>query len=430
MKPIHSIKRTLLLITAVFVMTSCDSRADRHEEAEGENTPEYQESGTSKKINKVNFFIENSESMFGYVRGATEFVDVLTELAQKTDLVRLNTNFDFKFINGRENPVITPIGDSARLLTNILNPRGFNVGNIMYSDLNAMFEIALANSGDKNVSILISDCIYDVGDQPNPLSAMISAGKNLRTLFIHRLEEENLQTLVVQLSSRFRGKFFPGMGGVIPDLDQQRPYYVWIFGDSDLLNKHFSETYLSRLPGYKNMARFFKADDFNIPYEVVSYNDIGSYRQNRTNLNTISAVQPDRNTNEFQFSFAVNLKSIPYPESYKVDITNYICSDNYQIIDINTANVLSPLLFKSLPFVPTHVITVKAIGSPIGTLNVELKYDFPKWIEESTVDNDRQPPVDTNTTFGLSQLIKNVKEAYMEHSPSEILAPFNIIINR
>jgi len=423
------------LVSLVFLLTlpaACHNLNDRMSKTEYEITSETASPVSNlvmpeKKLEMITFFIENSGSMFGYVRGNTEFVSVLTELAQKPDLVRLNTNFDYMFINGRA-PTVTPIGNTANLLTSRLNPAGFQVGDFGNSNLNAMFEVALANAGGNNVSILISDCIYAVGGLTNPLSAIINEGRGLRSIFIHRLEQENIQALVVQLSSRYQGRYFPGMGGVINNLDQQRPYYVWIFGDSDLLNHHFPESYFSSLPGYNNLARFFKTDEFNTSFEVVSFNDVGRYRQDRNDPNTIHSVRLDRLTNEFQFSIAIDFKSIPYPESYLLDKTNYICSDNYQIISISPATELSALIINALPFEPTHVITVKAEASPIGTLRVALKYVFPRWIEESTTDNDRHSPVDTNTTFGLHQLMQSIKEAYMEHSSSEILAPFIINI--
>jgi hypothetical protein len=267
-------------------------------------------------ISKVTFYIENSESMFGYVDSNTEFVTVLTELAQKSDLVRSNTAYDFNFINGRQLQ-ITHIGNDPGQLAALLNRNGFKKGDITNSNLNAMFERALASAGGDSISILISDGIYDVGRQSDPLNALINEGKGLRTRFIQRLMKENLQTLLVQFSSRFKGDYFPGMGGVIRNIDQQRPYYIWIFGNSDLLTKYFSEQYLRNLDGYHNMARFFVVKDFNIPYEVVAHNTLGNYRTDRRRSTCSPASLPTGIQRNFSFPLppATGKSHIPNPIS-------------------------------------------------------------------------------------------------------------------
>jgi hypothetical protein len=378
-------------------------------------------------INKVTFYIENSESMFGYVNSNTEFVSVLTELAQKSDMVRTNTAYDFNFINGRQ-PQITHIGNDPGRLAALLNRDGFRKGDVTNSNLNAMFERALTSAGGDSISILISDGIYDVGKQSDPLNALINEGKGLRTRFIQRLMKENLQTLLVQFTSRFKGDYFPGMGGVIKDIDQERPYYIWIFGNSDLLTKYFSEQYLRNLDGYNNMARFFVVKDFNIPYEVVAHNTLGTYRTDRRRSHLLTGISTDRNTKEFQFSIATSYGEVPYPESYFTDADNYTSSPNYEVTEVSTADQLSGLLFKALPFEPTHLITVKANGNPAGDLQVNLQYAFPGWIENSTTENDRSNPVDTGTTFGLKHLTQAIREAYADVSGKENIASFRITI--
>jgi hypothetical protein len=81
---------------------------------------------------------------------------------------------------------------------------------------------------------------------------------------------------------------------------------------------------------------------------------------------------------------------------------------------VSSADQLSGLLFKALPFEPTHLITVKANGNPAGELQVNLQYAFPGWIENSTTENDKSTPIDTDTTFGLKHLTQAIREAYAD----------------
>lgn len=421
-------KKLYLLILVVITFLTLPCGCNSRERNDNENNQEKSvEAPVPEKVRKATFFIENSESMFGFVSSNTEYVNVLTELAQKTDLIRGNTEFDFNFINGRHLH-ITPIGKSADDLTSRLNKNGFRCGNIKHSNLNAMFVEALTNAGHDSISILISDGIYDVGNHDDPLNALINEGKTLRTKFIQRLMNENLQTLFVQFSSNFEGDYFPGIGGKIPELNQQRPYYIWIFGNSELLTEYFSEEYLHGLDGYRNMARFFIASDFDVPYEVVAHNSLGQYMPDKREKHTIKNISLDNYTNEFQFSIAVDFDSIPYTGSYFLDSTNYNSSPNYEITELSLGTELSPLLFKALPFEPSHLITVKASGNPTGELQVNLKYAFPDWIEESTTENDLNAPVDTATTFGLKHLTQAIKEAYTDISEKEYTASFIVSI--
>ncbi len=416
---------SLNLALILFLTFGCTNRERTGRQSSGpqEQTTEVQ----PETISKVTFYIENSESTFGYVSSNTEYVAVLTELAQKTDLVKSNTAFDFNFINGM-GPQVTHIGNSADMLKERLNPDGFRTGQITHSNLNGMFEQALASAGGDSISILISDGIYDVGKQPQPLNALINEGRSLRTRFIQRLMKENLQTLLVQFSSQFKGDYFPGMGGVIRGIDQQRPYYIWIFGNSDLLTSNFSEQYLRGLEGYENMARFFVISDFDIPYEVVAHNTSGMYKTDRRRKHVLTDISPDRNTKTFQFSIATNFKEVPYPASYFTDAGNYTSSPNYHVTEVSEGKVLSGLLYDALPFEPSHLITVKAAGNPAGELQVNLQYSFPGWIEESTTEDDSSAPVDTASTFGLKHLTRAIREAYTDISEKENIASFTITI--
>jgi len=96
---------------------------------------------------KVIFFIENSGSMFGYVNQPNEFKNSLVGLAYLPEFDKAVKSF--YFINGTSNPLknsgirITHLGNDPELFKNKLNLKSFNSGDVRFSDLNKMFEIAL-----------------------------------------------------------------------------------------------------------------------------------------------------------------------------------------------------------------------------------------------------------------------------------------------
>ena len=61
-----------------------------------------------------------------------------------------------------------------------------------------MFGIALDSANGNQISVLVSDCIYDVGEETDPLTALKTEIQKTQQAFRTRLENENIQTLVIK----------------------------------------------------------------------------------------------------------------------------------------------------------------------------------------------------------------------------------------
>lgn len=368
------------------------------------------------QIQKVTFYLENSASMFGYVNGHTEYVNVITELARKAIFAQENTAREFYFINGGEEIQITPIGNEASSLENRLNPSGFNVGMIKESNLNKMFQIALNKAVGDSISILISDGIYDVGDS-NPITEIELKSRETRSKFIERLSAVDFQTILIKLNSSFKGDYYFTSIKGIEKLDQKRPYYIWIFGKSELLNKYFPEEYITKkLKGYKADIRFLKFDQNNIQYQPISTNSIGRFRFDHRDHHKLTNAQTDRHDLGFAFSIAVDFSSLPFSDSYYASIDNYEISNNFKIISIEE-NVED--IFEVIDFKPTHILNVHTDGSPYGNLEINLKNVIPSWIEASNIDDDSNIRGDTLHTIGFKYLSAGITEAYQHFATSD-----------
>ena len=329
-------------LTILSGCTGCNNRSERLNETktkeksntEEQNTLNNDSDNSERKISKAVFFIENSESMFGYVSGFTEYVDVISELAEKPKFAEEKTQREFYFINGGDILKVTPIGNNPAVLKKKLNTTGFNCGDKTKSNLNSMFQKALEKARKDTISILISDAIYDLGKPNAPMNALATEGRETRSRFIERLGDGDLQTIMIKLYSHFDGNYFPVNGGRIP-IKQTRPYYIWIFGETELLNRYFPEEYIKSLKGYADMARFIKFDELNIPYQAVSQNIIGRFKFDKISKNKLKDVKSDRNGQGFQFSFATDFSSLPYSDSYFQTTNNYSCSDdNYAVTSV------------------------------------------------------------------------------------------------
>lgn len=366
------------------------------------------------KISKATFFLENSGSMFGYVNGITEYVQVVSELSHKSEFVIDNVVTEFNFING-DNIVITPLGKDPDVLKSKLNSVGYNVGNTKKSNLNGMFQKALLSAGNGNISILISDGIYDVGNSNNPLSALSIEGQATKAKFIDRLKKSNIQTLLIKLNSDFKGNYCFASKVGSQNINHKRPYYIWIFGESQLLNKYFPEEYFSaKLKGYENYARFVNPENNSFSFQVVPNNKIGSFKFDSKNKNLLLDAKPAP-SGQFQFTVAVDFSSLPFSEQYLTSPSNYTVNSNYIIVSIKrpSSAIHGP------PFNTSHLITLSTKTNPYGFLNLSLKNIVPPWIASTNSDNESNINNDIQHTFGLKILTDGISQAYQDIAKSK-----------
>lgn len=441
MKLFRLLSLGILCINIIFI--SCKGRNENSniDPIEDENiieAPKYD------NIRHVSMYLENSGSMFGYVNGATSFVNAVNDLAQYPNLVKDGVNFTYYLISGEKDYEIEedslrtyPIGNSAEVFSSKLTVSGFHRPSSGKSDLKNMFEIALKKAKEDSISILVSDGIYDVGGEENPLTALDTEGQNTRSKFIQRLNSDDIETLIIKLESNFRGLYHPSNVtdpmGTSRQINHTRPYYIWIFGNRELLVKYFPENRLEKLMGFLDMARFRKISSHNLPYICIGYKNVGFkliYKEE-------NIFKLDRNyTDSYEFYLAVDYSKTNLPSNYLTTPENYKSTDGYIVSEIipikDPPNIdLKPYL-NILEFIPTHIIKVSSeTPQPlIGEQIIRLKNILPKWINETNLENDYPLDGNTNQTFGFSTLITGINEAYIEMSDTPYFAQFTINIKK
>ncbi len=433
------IKYGILPLVIILIAISC-KRDNRSTETplDVEDPP-----ATFSKISHVTFYIENSGSMEGYVNGATEFVEVVNKLAQYPGLIPDDVSFSYNMVSGKASPLanekklkVYDIGNDASILKSSLTKAGLKKPTSGRSDLNEMFKIALNKAKADSISILISDGIYDVGGSVNPLNSLITEVQSTTTNFIQRLKKDNIETLLIKLESDFDGLYHPANvndpSGKSVSIKQKRPYYIWIFGNSYLLNKSFPENELRELNGYVDIARFRKLTNQSIPYEATGYKILGFKPDSGNEENNSYELYKNVMDSSF-FNIAVNYSDLKISSNYLTTVNNYNSSSNYAVVKIvevepNPPNDLKPYL-QNLPFKATHIISISTKNPPeTGKITISLKNIVPDWIEESSVDNDYPFNGSTTQTFGFKTLIGGIEEAYEEMSSTENLTQFNILI--
>ncbi|MFZ0282612.1 MAG: hypothetical protein WAL29_13260 [Bacteroidales bacterium] len=377
---------------------------------------------------KVIFFIENSGSMFGYVNQANEFKNSLVGLAYLPEFDR--TEKSFYFINGTSNPVknsrinISYIGDDPDLFKNKLDQKSFNTGDVRFSDLNKMFEIALDSAEGNRISVLVSDCIYDVGAEKDPLTALKIEIQKTQQSFRNKLGNNNIQTLIIKAYSRFDGLYhYASKGGSERIQNEERPFYIIFFGKTRLLNKVLTEqSVASKIEGPFETARFFLNDEKEIFYQIVpSIGLKGDFKPDFKDKHKLINARPLKN--EFQFAIATDFRSLPFSDRYLTSTANYECPySNFNVVKVEK-------ITKSIPGVEgTHLITVFTDKNPVGNLEIVLKNLTPAWVMETDTDNEDN--IDSSHTFGFRQLIDAIGEAYEYKNSGKNPATFKIQISK
>lgn len=428
----NTIRFFVIILLITFSSAGCknsdnrDIRSGKSRSAENEIVPVKKEEDAV--LEKVTFFIENSGSMLGYVNQANEFKNSLVGLAYLPEFDKADKSF--YFINGtsdlskKSGIQINFIGNDPDNLKNKLDPASFKIGDNRFSDLNKMFEIALDSAEGNQISILVSDCIYDVGNDDDPLTALKIEIQKTQQAFRKRLENENIQTLFIKTNSRFNGLYYyASKKGHENLVNAERPFYAIFFGKTELLNKLLTEQNIaSKIEGPFETARFFVNDEKVIPYQIVpSLDHIGSFKLDFKNKSKLTDAKPFKNA--FQFTFSADFSPLPFSDSYLTSISSYDCLySNYRVAKIEK------ILKKHTGVEGTHLITVFTDKNPLGDLEIVLKNVTPGWILETDIDNENE--IDNIHTYGFKSLTDAVSKAYEYKNKGNNPAIFKIAITK
>lgn len=385
---------------------------------------------TLKKPSKIQLFVENSGSIIGgtqgsdggYVNGNTEYVEALTDIAQLPAFITQSIPVEISFVNGKQPITVTPIGNS---FGNRLNKTGMNVGQTGNSDLNEMFQLVLDQARDGVIDILVSDGIYDIGT--GDANALTIKGKDTRTAFLNRLSnsKDNLQTLIVKMSSQFKGKYCYATRTGSIQINQKRPYYIWIIGDCDMINTYFSDDVLMRLKGYQDHARFVKIGNNTLPFEIDLPDCNGTIRPNHRDSHALDRHEAYHN--QLELALIVDYGGLYYPDSYLQDVNNYSCDFNFSVKTIRKATSTQTASVGVSNYERPFLIVLETNqNNPRGRLTLKLKNTHPSWIDASNANDEHS--IDSTTTYGFSTLTKGIREAY-EYVSDSIPAVFEVTFN-
>jgi len=374
-----------------------------------------------KQVGKVNFFMETSASMAGYFNGPTEFVK---------DIPNLLVDIEGRELGGKGPLKIYYVADSLTLYPKttkdfIRDISTTRVANEKSSEMHKILEMIASKTDSNDISIFVSDCILSYPDniiKSNPEINKQKAPGELKALVKNtflKLKKQDISASLYGFSSAFFGNYFTYQNGKIKLNGEQRPYYVWVIGNKELVTKFNKQ--LASVNNFKpvidlNFGLFEKTiEDFQTFF---AYERQGKWEIKDKGIANmeVSKKQPSR------FAIAVDLSALPNSISAPEYLTSHLkkSSENldFSIKSIQLVADLdkSKLKPREKEYLEnnTHVIVMEVTDIYKDKANIDLKlplvYDN-TYKEMSTMD-DRTLDAIPGKTFAFEHLIDGVREAY------------------
>ncbi|MDD4729625.1 MAG: hypothetical protein PHN55_12855 [Dysgonamonadaceae bacterium] len=178
----------------------------------------------------INFYVENSGSMFGYVTDGSgnDFDRSLSSLLTQMTVTGYTDSLNMYYINSdifyRDVEIPTFIKEITR--TNQFQ------GNLGSTDMCQLFDSITSTVDDNNVSIMVSDCIFSPGKGVNAMN-YIGAEKDCITLKLHeKVKTRDLAFVVYRMISNFKGTYYDCEDNKTI-INDDRPYFIWIIGTKE-----------------------------------------------------------------------------------------------------------------------------------------------------------------------------------------------------
>lgn len=385
----------------------------------------------SFKIQSFDVYLENSGSMDGYVKGITSFEGELGTIIPQIANFGLadNAKVTLNYLNDSIINYGSSI-DVKRFVTG-LEPEEFarRGGNRGDSDISDCFTKVIKRMKGKkgNVSLLISDCVFSPTSNED-IDKYLGMQKNYVTMALKELGKE-YGFMVYRFMSMYDGTYY---NKVKPHYDmsgsnrQERPYYIWVFGQRAHLSK--VRQLLSKEEEKGDVFVDFSPYDY-IPYACKQAHCLSSSSKHikEAKLSMKKKLKLD---------IYVNYDCMPLGNKYLMQKENYLVDGNVSMKILNISATKEKEGFshkitiesdsiangiKSQSCVVISLMRPSSLGAWTTTYDDPDGMDYaPDSISSRAKDIRRIP-----RTFGIKSLVEGANQAYT----GNVYAKIAIIIN-
>lgn len=357
----------------------------------------------------INVYIENSGSMDGYVKGQTEFEQIVYNYLVDLKHIRIAKELNLNYINSK----ILPQQDDINDFIEKLEPTSFKAkgGNRGASDIALMIKDILSEMNDSIVSIFISDCIFSPGKGKNAEEYLINQQIGIKN-YIGEYINDHPQFAVVgyRCMSHFdgyyydkndSGKYYKG----------SRPFYIWLFGGQGAINRIRIEMQKNNRPlkGVENVFTVFSGGK-DMPDSCYAVKiKSGNFDLDKSDpKHSIKNLKADKG-GRIRFSIEVNYAPLILSEEYLCNTELYELSDpKYKLVSVEPIKEYKKY---------NYILTFETDRVHPSSLDVLLSTAKPKWPEIYN-DYEGSEVTDENAekTFGIKYMTDGVAEAIIKRN--------------
>lgn len=402
------------------------------------------------KLKKINVFIENSLSMYGYLpnqsQAVTNFRDATNELLIHSKHSFPTTNRQVALINNERTFTINSTDNLNEIdETSLNNKYSQGRGN---SDFDNLFEKIMDGWQQEEISIFIADFIYSPGSS-DVTTGLNRLRQNITNAFLSVENTQNLAVNILHLESDFHGIYYDNQDNKIEGI-KNRPYFIFIIGNNSLVES-FSEEISTKLEKYNLLNNFYLTSSTSTVehYSALPYTlNIGQFdaRGNTSNgtIKSVNIKNTTKHKSNLQLAIIADLSEIPLDNISLLNKENYsLSTDKVELIEIGEikdnqiffGEKREAIKSNDLPFIKnaTHVFLISLPSSFNGDIDLSLMKSIPEWIKRVTIDGDdldiKNDPDKQKQTFGFSYIVDGVYNALVNNKNEANKNIFKISLN-
>ena len=385
----------------------------------------------STPIKSIKIYLETSISMKGYVNA-----DVAGDYQLPLIVPTLITDCDVKF----DTTYLFTICDRPRTYTNTRNEfRDALISGNIFTGSSSILDnifIQIIDSTQKNeVSMLISDCILDLG------SGQTMASRSYITTDLYDVlsKHKHISAAVFQYYSDFNGDWYYDRNNYpkpfVSEIMQNRPFYIWIFGSSSSIKQIFEK---NTFKNYKNIYTY------GINYKEITCKLLKYPKDGRISITDNENIKIIEVSDELPVTFTIGLDLSLFPEyckeqnylSNNLEIDSDFFAPNIEVFDIeDIKKTLSKREFEDIrpvisQFGLTRFVKLTFDNMPDSVFKLILQKKEPKWINNAEIDDDLCKSIEEleKKTFSFTYLTNAFNDKYEGENIFEI--NFTLINNK
>jgi len=351
----------------------------------------------------VNFYLDNSLSMAGYVNGNTEFKEAISDYLTNIKIANCAADLNLFHVNS----IIIPKGKDITKFNNALAPSTFTKagGDQGSTDIPKMLKLILSKTSHNTISIFVTDGIFSPGKGKIPSDYLPEQRREIKEMIAEHIKNyPKTGVILYQRISNFDGYYYNCLDKPIK-ANEQRPYYIWIIGATDQIDMLSDKVPIAKFKG-GGVTNVFSITSMNKKINYAVKVGSGKFRLDQKNPKTAVSnwgYDTKSNKHEARMSIDADMSGLLLNDTYLMNAANYLI--NLKEIKLQVKRAASN------PFGYSHTIALTTNHVSKMPISIKLNANMPAWINKANDDRCDVKP-ESNKTFGIKYQIEGIYEAF------------------